>query len=158
MWAHRHRLHIHELLKRTICERIGTVYTCMNSWKEPFNTYNFSMRIFSLFWLLLNWFQACFQSDTIVVSRWWPPYCFMLVIYKKSSSSYERIISKQVTVLLSNQKARKQYTLILLDTNMIFFFQVNDFVYVYKHYLSYCNLKVIYLKFVCAKLVCYLSK
>jgi len=31
----------------------------------------------------------------------------------KSSSSYERIKNKQVTVLLSNQKARKRYTLIL---------------------------------------------
>jgi len=30
----------------------------------------------------------------------------------KSSSSYERIKNKQLTVLLSNQKARKRYTLI----------------------------------------------
>ena len=86
----------------------GTVYTCMNSWKEPFNTYNSSIWISSLFWLL-NWFQACFQMDTIVVSRQQPPYC----LCKKSSSSYERIKNKQVTVLLSNQKARKRYTLML---------------------------------------------
>ena len=26
------------------CECIGTVYTCMNSWKEPFNPYNSSMQ------------------------------------------------------------------------------------------------------------------
>ena len=50
-----------------VCECINTVYTCMNSWKEPFNPYNSSIWIFSLFWLL-NWFQACFQLDTIVVS------------------------------------------------------------------------------------------
>jgi len=31
----------------------------------------------------------------------------------KSSSSYERIKNKQVTVLLSNQKSRKRYTLII---------------------------------------------
>jgi len=33
----------------------------------------------------------------------------------KSSSSYERIKNKQVTVLFSNQKARKRYTLILQE-------------------------------------------
>jgi hypothetical protein len=27
-----------------VCQCIGTVYTCMNSWKEPFNTYNSSMQ------------------------------------------------------------------------------------------------------------------
>jgi hypothetical protein len=32
---------------------------------------------------------------------------------RKSSSSYEQIKNKQVTVLLSNQKAPKRYTLIL---------------------------------------------
>jgi hypothetical protein len=32
---------------------------------------------------------------------------------QKSSSSYEQIKNKQVTVLLSNQKAPKRYTLIL---------------------------------------------
>jgi hypothetical protein len=37
---------------------------------------------------------------------------FMLVI-QKSSSSYERIKNKHVTVLLADQKARKRYTLIL---------------------------------------------
>ena len=37
---------------------------------------------------------------------------FMLVI-QKSSSSFERIKNKQVTVLLINLKARKRYTLIL---------------------------------------------
>jgi hypothetical protein len=99
------------------------VYTCMNSWIEPFNTYNSSIWIFSLF-ILLNWCQACFQSDTIVVSRRRSPYC-LCWLYKKvhrvinglkmqnSSSSYERIQNKQVTMLLSNQKARKRYTLIL---------------------------------------------
>ena len=39
---------------------------------------------------------------------------FILVI-QKSSSSYERIKNKYVTVLLSNQKARKRYTLILQE-------------------------------------------
>ena len=57
-----------------ICECITTVYTCMNYWTEPSNTYDSSMWIFSLFWLL-NWFQACFQSDAIVVSRPRTPYC-----------------------------------------------------------------------------------
>ena len=88
-----------------VCECIVTIYTCMNSWKEPFNTYNSSIWISSLFWLL-NWFQACFQMDTIVVSRQQPPYC----LCKKSSSSYERIKNKQVTELLSNQRVRKRYT------------------------------------------------
>jgi len=64
-----------------VCECISTIYTCMNSWKEAFNTYNSSIWIFSLFWLL-NWFQVCFQSDTIVISRQQPPYC-LCWLYKK---------------------------------------------------------------------------
>jgi len=40
----------------------------------------------------------------------------------KSSSSYERIKNIQVTVLLSNQKTRKRYTLILQE------------LLIYKHY------------------------
>jgi hypothetical protein len=119
-----------------VCECIGTVYTCMNSWKEPFNPYNSSIWIFSLFWLL-NWFQACFQLDTIVVSCHRHSSHIVYACYTKnvhqvmnwsytqkfielwtdhihkSSSSYEWIKNKQVTVLLSNQKARRQYTLIL---------------------------------------------
>ena len=91
---------------------ISTIYTCMNSWKEPFNPYNSSIWIFSLFWLL-SWFQACFQSDTFLVSRWQPPYC-LCWLYKKSSLSYEWIKNKQVTVLLSIQKARKWCTCILI--------------------------------------------
>jgi hypothetical protein len=49
-----------------VCEYIGTIYTCMNAWKEAFNPYNSSMWIFPYF----N-FQTDFrllQSDTIVVS------------------------------------------------------------------------------------------
>ena len=120
--------HVWMTFKCRVCECIGTVYTCMNSWKEPFNTYNSSIWIFSLF-LLLNWLQACFQSDTIVVSRW-SSYC-LCWLYKKSSrvingsntqkspSSYERIQNKQVTMLLCNQKARKRYTLTLYELVLI---------------------------------------
>ena len=66
----------------SVCECIGIIYTYMNSWKEPFTTYNSSKWIFSLFWLL-NCFQACFQSDTIVVSRQQLlPYC-LCWLYKE---------------------------------------------------------------------------
>jgi hypothetical protein len=71
-----------------VCECIDIVYTCMNSWKELFDIYIFSMWIFSLFWSL-NWYQACFKSDTIVASRRWTPYC-LCWLYKKKDH-HERI-------------------------------------------------------------------
>ena len=96
-----------------VCECISTVYTCINSWKEPFNTYNSSTWIFSLFWLL-NWFSGLlsighyrsFLSAAAIL---------FILIRQKSSSSYERIKNKHETVLLSNQKAWKQYTLNLQE-------------------------------------------
>jgi len=103
---------VRSMYKCKVCECIDTVYTCMNSWKEPFDIYNLLMWIFSLFWSL-NWSQACLQSDTIVVSRRWTPYCLCWLYKKKRSSSYERIQNKQVTVLWSNQETRKRYTLII---------------------------------------------
>ena len=43
-------MHSQTLHKRpAVCECICTVYTCMNFWKEPLNSYNSSMWIFSLF-------------------------------------------------------------------------------------------------------------
>ena len=108
-----------------VCEGIGTDYTCMNSWKEPFNPYNSSIWIFSLFrffkqisgLLSIEHYRSLPSADAILV---------FLVIQKKfielwtnlkrkSSLSYERIKNKQMTVFLSNQKARKRYTLILLE-------------------------------------------
>jgi hypothetical protein len=53
----------------------------MKSWKESFNPYNSSIWIFYPFWLL-NWFQACFQSDIIVAAHRRPPYCICW-LYKK---------------------------------------------------------------------------
>ena len=52
------------------------------------------------------------------VSRRRLPYCLhwlhkKVVPARKSTSSYERIKIKQVTVLLSKQRAGKRYTLIL---------------------------------------------
>jgi len=46
-------------------------------------------------------------------SRRLPTYCLCWLLCKNSSSSYERIKNKQVTMLLSNQKSWKRYTLIL---------------------------------------------
>jgi hypothetical protein len=87
------------------------IYRCTNSWeKKPFNLYNSSRWIVSLFWLL-NWFQACFQSDNIVVSHRRTPYCLHWL--HKCSSSNERIKTKRMTVLLFYQKARKRCILIL---------------------------------------------
>ena len=73
-----------------VCECIDTVNTCMNSWKELFDIYIFSMWIFSLFWSL-NWSQACFQSDTIVASRRWTPYCLCWLLVIQEKDHHERI-------------------------------------------------------------------
>jgi hypothetical protein len=89
LWVHRHRLHM----------------SCMNSRKEPFITYNSSMWIFSLYWLL-NWFQTCFQSDTIVVSRRRPPYC-LCWSYNKRSTSYERIKNVKVHRVMNESKTNR---------------------------------------------------
>ena len=61
----------------------------------------------------LHRFQA---NQYMFYSHRRPPYC-LCWLSKKSSSSYERIKNKQANrwVLLSNQKAWKWYTLILLE-------------------------------------------
>ena len=52
---------------------------------------------------------------------------------RKSSSSYERIKNKQVTVLLSNQKARKRYSLLLLE--LFFYIRLSLFQF-HKYHLN----------------------
>ena len=113
----------HKMNKRVckVCECIGTVYTFMNSWKEPFNTYNSSMWIFSLFWLL-NWFSGLLSIGQyrsflsaaailfILVMQKRPPSYERIKTEKVHRVMNERIKTKHVTVLLSNQKARKRFT------------------------------------------------
>jgi hypothetical protein len=105
LWVHRHRLHMYELLKRTVY------------YLQFFHVNLFPILIIKLI------------SDLLSIGHYrsFPPAAAilcMLVIQqtfnelwtdqkRKSSSSYERIKNKQVTVLLSNQKARKRYKLIL---------------------------------------------
>ena len=85
----------------------------MNSWKEPFNTYDSSTWIISLIWLV-NWFSGLLSIGHYRSFLSAAAILFILVM-QKSSSSYERIKNKHVTVLLSNQKARKRHTLILQE-------------------------------------------
>ena len=105
LWVHRHRLHMYELLKRTVY------------YLQFFHVNLFPILIIKLISGLLSiGHYRSFPSAAAIL--------FMLVIQqtfielwtdqkRKSSSSYERIKNKQVTVLLSNQKARKRYKLIL---------------------------------------------
>jgi hypothetical protein len=118
---------------------IGTVYTCINSWKEPFNIYNSSIWIVSLF-LLLNWFQACFQSDTFVVSRWQSPYC-LCWLYKQSSSSYKRIKNaKQFIELWTNPKHTGDNALVQSkDTKTIY---INSIRIILKYTANICFLEM----------------
>ena len=73
--------------------------------KEQFNPYTSSMSIFSLFYFQYHSFPSAAAILTGFTKKVVPP--------GKSSSRYERIKNKQVAVLLSIQKARKRYTLIL---------------------------------------------
>jgi hypothetical protein len=85
-----------------VCECIVTVYTCMNSWKEPFNTYNSSTWIFSLFWLL-NWFSGLLSIGHYRSFLSAAAILFIPVI-QKSSSSYERIKNEKVHRVMNQSK------------------------------------------------------
>jgi hypothetical protein len=116
----------------------GTVYTSMNSWKEPFNTYNFSMWIFSLFWLL-NWFQACVQSDTIVVSLRLPPYC-LCWLCKKGHRVMNGSKTQKFIELWTNQKQTDDSALVQSKgTKTIYFYSIR-IIYIYINYTLYKNL------------------
>ena len=101
----------------------------MNSWKELFDTFNSSMWIFPLFWLL-NWFQVCFQSYTIVISRLRPPYC-LYWLYRKVHEVIDLIKNTKVHWVMNKSKtnkwqARKWYInsiriILDLDTAIILF-------------------------------------
>jgi hypothetical protein len=119
----------------------------MNSWKEPFNTYNSLIWIFSIFWLL-NWLNL----HSIVHYRSFPSAAtvlFMQVI-QKSASSYERIkTAKRFIELWTNQKQTGNSALvqskgtktIWLILQNILFYDVN----LYEHYQHNTTYRVVFL-------------
>jgi hypothetical protein len=90
--------------------------------------------------VLRTFIQLCFQSDTIVVSRWQSPHC-LCWLYKKSSSSYKRIKNaKQFIELWTNPKHTGDNALVQSkDTKTIY---INSIRIILKYTANICFLEM----------------